>query len=50
MLSEREFRDLMNEISYEIDLLNGRVETVSTKIILNKIGFPDNFRQILDIK
>lgn len=50
MLSDREFRDLMNEISYEIDLLDGRVDTVSTKIILNKIGFPDNFRQILDLK
>ena len=50
MLSDREFRDLMNEISYEIDLLDGRVSTVSTKMILNKIGFPDNFRQILDIK
>lgn len=50
MLSEDEFRDIMNQISYEIDILNGKLETVSASLILNKIGFPDNFREILNIK
>ena len=50
MLTESEFRDIMNQISYEIDLLDGKVDTVPTSLILNKIGFPDNFREILNIK
>lgn len=49
MLTEKEFRDMMNEISYEIDVLEGKVTTVPTRIILNKIGFPDNFRKINEI-
>ena len=50
MLTEGEFRDLMNQISYEIDILDGKVDTVPVETILNKIGFPSNFRQILEIK
>ena len=49
MLTDREFRDMMNEVSYEIDALDGRVNTVPTTILLNKIGFPDNFRELLNI-
>lgn len=49
MLTDREFRDMMNEVSYEIDVLDGKVNTVPTRLLLNKIGFPDNFREILDI-
>lgn len=48
MLSEREFRDLINEISYEIDILDGKIDSVPTSDILNKIGFPDNWRRIGD--
>lgn len=50
LLSEREFRDVINEISYEIDALAGKMQTVHTNSILNKIGFPDNWRDILDIE
>ncbi len=49
MLTDVEFRDIMNQISYEIDILDGKVDIVSTSLILNKIGFPDNFREILNI-
>ena len=49
MLTEDEFRDMMNQISYEIDILDGKVDTVPVEQILNKIGFPTNFREILDI-
>ena len=49
MLTDREFRDMMNEVSYEIDALDGRVTTVPTRLLLNKIGFPDNFRELLNI-
>ena len=49
MLSDSEFSDLINEISYEMDILDGKIESVDTKAILNKIGFPDNWREIANI-
>ena len=50
LLSEREFRDLINEISYEIDTLSSVLDSVLANTILNRIGFPDNWRDILDIE
>lgn len=49
MLTEREFRNFINEVSYEIDYLEGRVNTISKDVLLNKIGFPKNWRDILDM-
>lgn len=46
MLSEREFRDLINEIGYEMDILDGKINSVSTSDLLNEIGFPNNWREI----
>ena len=46
MLSEDEFTQLVNEIGYEIDVLDGKVKSVPLNLILNKIGFPDNWRDI----
>lgn len=50
MLSEEEFSTLIFEISYEIDILDGKVNTVPLPLILNKIGFPANWRNIETIK
>ena len=49
MLSEEEFRDIIYEIGYEIDILDGKVDTVPLNSILNKIGFPNNWRDIVDL-
>lgn len=49
MLGDGEFYDLINEIGYEIDILNGKIKSVDTKSILNKIGFPDNWRELENI-
>lgn len=49
MLSETEFRDLMNQVSYEADILEGRLHSVSINSILNSCGFPDNWKEIMDI-
>lgn len=46
LLTEREFNELITEISYEIEVLDGRVDTVPLNLILNKIGFPNNWREI----
>ena len=47
MLSEEEFRDFINELGYEMDILDSIVEVVPTNTILNKIGFPNNWRDII---
>lgn len=49
MLSDTEFRDLIHEINYELDILNGRVNSVSIVEILKKIGFPINWTDIIDL-
>ena len=49
MLTEKEFKGLMFEIGYEIDLLDGKIDIVSLELILNKIGFPGNWREIENI-
>lgn len=48
LLEPDEFRDLMNQINYEIEFLDGKINTVPVNIILNKCGFPDNWSQIVD--
>lgn len=49
ILLPEEFRELVNEIAYEADILNGRVNSVPINKILNCCGFPDNWKDILDI-
>ena len=50
MLSEEEFNELIFEVGYEIDIIDGKVEVVPLTLILNKIGFPNNWREIENIK
>ena len=49
MMADSEFRDFIAEVSYEIDMLDGKTSTVPIESILNKIGFPDNWKDIVDI-
>lgn len=46
MLSENQFHDIMNEINYEVTLLDAKVDAVPLTTILNKIGFPHNWNDI----
>lgn len=48
MLEPEEFKEMAGEISYEIDILDGKVDSVPLEKILNKIGFPNNWRYIGD--
>lgn len=50
MLTADEFRELIYEIDYEINILDGKIVTVPLSIILNKIGFPDNWKDIINIE
>jgi len=49
MISEEEFHDLIGEVSYEVDHLDGIVDVVPLNRILNRIGFPDNWHDIVDL-
>lgn len=49
MLTKEEFKELINEIGYEINILDAKVNAVPLNDILNKIGFPDNWKDIANI-
>ncbi|MBE6160325.1 MAG: Abi family protein [Lactobacillales bacterium] len=46
LLTEQEFNEFISELGYEIDLLDGKINVIPTNIILNCIGFPNNWRDI----
>ncbi len=50
MLTEEEFNDMLYQIGYEIDILDSKIDVIPLKIILDKIGFPTNFRDIINIE
>ena len=49
MLRDEEFRLLSYEIGYEIDLLDGKVNTIPLSKILEKLGFPMNWKDIIEM-
>ena len=38
----------MNEISYEIDALSGKLRTISIDKVLDRMGFPKNYKSLLE--
>ncbi|MBQ8234569.1 MAG: Abi family protein [Bacilli bacterium] len=49
LLREEYFKELMFEIGYEVDILEGAIDTIPIQAIYRKIGFPSNWRDIEDI-
>lgn len=49
LLTSSEFREFIYEIGYEIDILEGKTNILPINNFLNKIGFPDNWRDIASI-
>lgn len=49
LLRPEEFRILINELSYEIDILCGKLKVINIGKVLDTMGFPRNFREILDL-
>lgn len=49
MLTDSEFRMFISEIGYELDMLSGKTNTIPINDLLNKIGFPSNWRDIVDL-
>lgn len=48
LLNKRAFRLMMKEIEYEIELLDGRVDTIPINKILDAMGFPENYMDIIN--
>ncbi len=50
ILREDDFILMVNELSYEIDVLSGRLHSISIEKVLNLMGFPKNYREIARLK
>lgn len=50
MLDKNEFIILMSELNSEIETLDTKVDTVPLNPILNKMGFPNNWKNIINIE
>ena len=50
ILKDEDFVLMMNEISYELDVLDGKLESVEIEKVLEEMGFPLNFKEIVRIK
>jgi hypothetical protein len=46
LLREEDFTLLINELSYELDILDGKIDSIEVEKILDRMGFPVNFREI----
>lgn len=46
LLTEKDFKMMMNEINYEIDWLASKLKCINVRKVLNRMGFPDNYNQI----
>ena len=47
MLRQDNFHLLVQEISYELDILNGKLHTISIDKVMDMMGFPVNYKNIL---
>lgn len=47
LLKEEDFILMMNEIIYEIDILDGKLESIEVKDVLEEMGFPVNYKEIV---
>ncbi|MDE5888943.1 MAG: hypothetical protein K2H20_02875, partial [Bacilli bacterium] len=49
LLRQEDFTLLINELSYELDILDGKIHTIEVDKVLDRMGFPENFRDIARI-
>ena len=47
LLNESNFRLMMKEVEYEIELLDGRIEIIPINKILDRMGFPKDYMEII---
>lgn len=49
LLEKDEFHQMMKEINYEIELLDGRIDSIPIEKILDRMGMPTNYMDIINI-
>ena len=49
LLTEDNFRLMLKEIEYEIEKLDGRIDSIPIEKILDRMGFPVNYIEIIDL-
>ncbi len=49
LLRENDFKVMINQINYEVAILDKKIDVIPLKNILNRIGFPDNWFEIKNI-
>jgi len=50
ILKDEDFVLMMNEISYELDVLDGKLESIEITDVLEIMGFPINYKEIVRLK
>lgn len=48
MLSKDDFRMFINEVSYELDKLSGKLNVISIDQVYDRMGFPTNYKSLLE--
>ena len=48
LLREDDFRMMMKEIEYEIEKLDGIIDSVPVEKILDRMGVPNNYMELID--
>ena len=46
LLKEEDFVMMLNEISYELDILDGKIEVIKIDKIIDAMGMPLNYKEI----
>ena len=49
MLQKDRFRDFMKELNLSFSVFDNNVEVISNDVLLNKMGFPQNYMDIIDM-
>ena len=49
LLREQDFRLMMKEIEYEINRLDGAVDSIPIEKILDRMGIPSNYMELIDL-
>ena len=50
MLTDSDFVDFVNEVNYDLSILDGKVNIIPQEKILDRMGFPNNWDQIARLK
>ncbi|MDE5539089.1 MAG: Abi family protein [Bacilli bacterium] len=47
LLSKDDFHSMLSEISYELSYLEGRLQSINVDKVLDRMGFPKNYKEIV---